>query len=233
MRHVRTAGYLIAYVLLICQSLQAAVSSLDERIVALAGEGARNCKSPATNDVAPGAVSEPCLVSAFRERKAAFWQWEDSPNRAGGVAVTASGKVYLLDEFAREYPCVEAAIVREFGKERLRCKERYNPPFKASELPLRTSGSVIAPKPQTKLEIPPEICDPAGPGRSVQVEFVVDTNGSVLMADVLVAAKQCNLLELEAALRAVKFSPGSYNGAPMITSWFAIIPVKLVTPQQH
>jgi hypothetical protein len=145
------------------------------------------------------------------------------------MAVTSKGGVFVLesrDGQPVEHQCAEPAIVREYGRDRLRCKETYVAPFKAAESPYRSGNFVAPPKPKAPIEIPAAICDPNGPGRNVQVSFVVDTDGKVLLVDILAAAKQCQIPELETALRKVTFEPGTVNGEPVITSWFTIIFLK-------
>lgn len=217
--------------------ISAAEPPLAQRLAALAGNGAKDCASPATNDVAPGALSEPCLINAFRGHTAAFWSTGNPPtNRAlGGVAVGSSGAVYFLESsggFWVEHQCTEPAVIQEFGWERLRCKESYVAPPQASVIPFRPGGRVLPPKPKQRIEIPAAICDPAGPGRNVQVELVVDTSGNVLAANILAAAKQCHIAELEHFLTQLKLTPGTLGGAPVVTTWFTIIPLNAGTTGQ-
>lgn len=180
-------------------------------VASLAGEGAKNCASPLPDMAAPGSISEPCLVNAFRNKTAAYWE-------VNQMAVTSAGVVYL-----GEYRCAKPSIVREFGKERLRCLERYEAPFRADQLPMRVSAPVRAPRPRSEIRIPAKICDPAGPGRMLQIELIVDTTGKVLMADLLVVPKQCDIRALETHLRGLQLEPGTLDGAPVLTSWFTIV----------
>lgn len=190
-----------------------------------AGAGAKDCGGRS-----PGAISEPCLVRAFRDRTAAFWVSHANsavPPAALAVAVTASGRVMtitkdLSTDPLQPYECVSPAIVREFGKERLRCKEKYKPPFRAEELAFRVGGDVKPPRPAVPLVVNSKICELSA-GRKLQVEFVIGEDGSVRMVDILDAPEKCDVPAVSAALQTVQFRSGTLQGAPVQTSWFTII----------
>lgn len=207
--------------------VRGAESPAKSRLLELAGGDAKNCGSIPTNDVAPGALSEPCLVTAFREHRAAFWDTKWLPNSTSlvtGMAVTSGGALFVVESDgsrSTEHRCVEPAVVTEFGRERLRCKENYIAPFKAKETPYRSGGGVSSPRPTSNLKIPAGICEPSY--TRVQVDFVIDVTGKVLLADVMAAPRQCHMRELEAALQQFTFEPGTFRGAPVITTWFTII----------
>jgi hypothetical protein len=209
------------------EQVRGAESPGKSRLLELAGGDAKDCGSIPTNDVSPGALSEPCLVKAFREHRAAFWETERLPKSTSlvtGMAVTSGGALYVVESDgsrSTEHRCVEPAVVTEFGRERLRCKENYIAPFKATETPYRPGGGVSSPRPMADLKIPAGICDPSS--TRVQVDFVIDVTGKVLLADVMAAPKQCHMRELEAALYQFTFEPGTFRGAPVITTWFTII----------
>ncbi len=214
--------------------LSAAEPPLAQRLAALAGNGAKDCGSPGTNDVAPGAVSEPCLINAFRGHTAAFWSTGYPPTdpALGGIAVDSSGAVYFVESSGGswvEHQCAEPAVIQQFGFERLRCKESYVPPPQASVIPFRPGGDVLPPKLKERIEIPAAICDPAGPGRNVQVDFIVGTTGNVLAANILIAAKQCHIPELEHFLTQLRLTPGTLGGTPVVTKTFTIIPLNTGT----
>jgi len=203
--------------------------ALRERALQFVGANAKDCGALSPTP-APGAVSEPCLVYAFRKHEAAFWV-----SHTGSVASPAdlayalmsAGHLLVLSRERisgpiEEYECADPAIVLEFGKERLRCKERYVPPFGAASAPFRTGGGVAAPRPVNPLFVNPAICK-VEPGKALQVEFVVGEDGTVRMVDVLVAPIGCDIPAVASSLAKTKFVPGSLNSAPVMTSWFTII----------
>lgn len=142
-------------------------------------------------------------------------------------ALTSTGHLRVLSrerigDSIEEYECADPAIVLEFGKERLRCKERYRPPFGAASAPFRAGGGVTAPRPVNPLFVNPAICK-VEPGKALQVEFVVSEDGTVRMVDVLVAPIGCDVPAVALSLAKTKFIPGSLDSAPVMTSWFTII----------
>jgi hypothetical protein len=199
-----------------------------QRIAALAGPDAENCAS-STTSVTP-ITSEACLVTALQKRKAAFWL-SHTRSRVSpavyGMAVTSTGAVYVLqsetiEQEPAEYRCVEPRIIQEFGRERLRCKERYIAPFNPSESPLTVDFRVVkppAPRRLGRILIPPELCEDQA-FVSFMVEFIIDTNGKVVMAEVgSASSRDCDLPAIEDWLGGLEFRPGMWNGAPVCTRY--------------
>ncbi len=186
MRSVTLIAMMLA--LAVADAVRAGDSPVD-RVRAFAGERAKDCGS-----LAPGAISEPCLVQAFRDHVPAYWV-SHTQSRATPAALayglTASGRMLVVtrstpEEALEAFSCSEAAIVVELGKERLRCKERYVAPPHAGQVPFRVSAMVTPPQPLAPLTVDPAIC-PLGNGRKLQVELVVGEDGRVRMVDVLAA----------------------------------------------
>jgi hypothetical protein len=194
-------------------------------MAALAGAGAKNCESTATNDVNPGAISEPCLIQAFRKHEAAYWVPASAVDGIRGIAVAADGVVHIVegtDPTPDVHRCDEPKVLRLFGRERLRCAERFVMPYKAESIPFRAGNDVRPPCPKAPIRVPPRACDPTAPGRKLQVELIVDTSGKVLFVDLLGIPKECDLPALESYLDSIEFEPATLNGAPVIASWFTI-----------
>lgn len=214
--------------LLLSAPMTVADESLEGQMAALAGNAAQNCMSSGADSWTPGAVSEPCLVRAFREHRGAFWVPETPTSGIVAIAVSPARQVHLVESIGSEaapYPCVAPAIVIEFGRERLRCTERYVAPYRANVVPVRAAGRVSPPRPKWEIRVPAEICTSKASG-NLSVEFVIDASGSVLMVDVLAVPRYCNMPRLETYLQSLKFEPGSLGGAPLMTSWFTIIAMR-------
>jgi hypothetical protein len=217
--------FAVLIVAVLSASADQTADTLLARVREFAGGDAKDCGGRS-----PGAISEPCLVRAFRDRAAAFWVSHANSTvqpAALAVAVAASGRVLTLTKNRstdplQEHECVTPAIVREFGRERLRCKEKYNPPFRAEELAFRVGGDVKPPQPAVPIKVDSKICE-LTPGKKLQVEFVIGEDGSVRMVDILDAPEKCDVPAVSAALQMVHFSPGTLQGAPIQTSWFTII----------
>jgi hypothetical protein len=209
-----------------------ATGSLSERIRQLAGPNAKDCGQAGSLTVAGEGLAEPCLVSAFQSHQAAFWIQNEASRlapTAAAVVVMPSGTVYRItrersDSSLSENSCVQPFVATEYGRQRLRCKESYSPPYRAGDLALRVGGpDVVAPRPVAPLHLDPAVCGSGKPGEGAQVEFVISEEGKVLLADVFAVPKPCDLPALVAGLRKVQFTPGTLRGTPMLTSWFTIV----------
>jgi hypothetical protein len=209
-----------------------ATGSLRESIQQLGGPNAKDCGRAGSLSVAGEGLAEPCLVQAFRSHEAAYWiQNEGSRlgSMAAAVVVTSSGAVYRLTRESPNYPvsersCLQPMVATEYGRERLRCKESYSPPARATDIPLRSGDPVsIAPRPMTPLVLDPSVCGTGAAGEHASVEFIVSEQGKVLLAEILTAPKPCDLPALSGNLQRVQFKPGTLNGAPILTSWFTMI----------
>lgn len=196
------------------------------RARAIAGDGAKNCGEP----LAMPGIAEPCLVEAFTRHSSAFWLSHEhsavSPVTLA-YAITSRGEVTLLtsshaDDPVGLYQCTQPGIVQEFGKSRLRCMERYVPPFHAADIPYRVGGVVTAPQPLQRLTVDPRICS-IGPGKTLQADFIVGDDGKVRMVDIFAAPAGCDVPAATAVLEKALFRPGTMQGAPVTTVWFTIL----------
>ncbi|HKR64566.1 MAG TPA: hypothetical protein VJZ00_12610 [Thermoanaerobaculia bacterium] len=205
--------------------LRAADDPVLQRARELAGTAAKDCGGSS-----PGATSEPCLVRAFTDHTPAFWVSHThsaiSPTALAYV-VGSSGTLTLLTrnrptDRLDEYRCVEPVVVRAFGKQRLRCKERYVAPAGFDETPFRVSGDITPPQLTQALTVPSRLCT-VTPGTSLKVDFVVGRDGRVRMVDILGAPEDCDVPATAAALEKVAFRPATLSGSPVTALWFMIV----------
>jgi TonB family protein len=204
-------------------------------------------------DAQPNEPTQPfhdCTVAAFQSRQpfhARFWRQGIDSHLASGVALDATGKLFLyrFDNSPCGAPgrcraslqisqCAQPYIRESASGKQLACGEpSFNPPpatssadppsveitrnVRSTETPMRVGGDVTAPRVIHRVEPRYEKCKDITLSGVPVLEAVIDVDGRVRDVHLIRAVHPCIDQSVVEAVKQWRFEAGTLNGRPVPT----------------
>jgi hypothetical protein len=206
--------------------LHADVAGLVDRVISratdLAGPSFQSC-GEITID-----AGEDCFLYSYRHKLAAigFFSVNGKEHQAAEARVlTRDGALITVSAYSdrpglTEVRCAEPFIATEFAKQRVRCKDKYQPPLGAKTLKSRPVWLTTKEEHPVALEhpsIPDSVCRSLAADSKAIAQLLVDDRGNVPEVQMIIVPAGCSGKDIESVLKRWRYSPPKKDDKPIAT----------------